>query len=505
MSDEEEVAIGNQLAKMYVSQREDKKDPQTVEIENYVSKLGAQLATHAHRKLPYQFHYIPDDGFLNAFALPGGHVFVGSGLMSLMDSEDELAAVIGHEIEHIDHYHCADRAQRERAMRKLPFFGLPVELFEAGYSKDQELEADREGTRLAVNSGYSASGAVRMFEIFQRLYDEYQGRAKTPEDELANVTRETLEGYFRSHPLPSERIAQIQKMIASENWPLHAEKDLAVAYIFWTNRAAAALENRRFTDAQQLATRSLHMNPKQPKALLTLAKAQFAQADFAGAAASYESLVGIDVFHPDTAYGYAQALAAADRSTAAAKFRHWVDTRGGPPERDLQVPMAGLSLLSGDSTPAKSVAATARSNEGQDWAPDWLGQLGWWYYLAGDHLTALSLTSEAIQLRPSNPELTTQQAWTQIEDRKLSDALDSLQSTYDSQVRHDRQVAKAVVYWLSHQNDQAMIDFEAATSGTSEWNNPAWVRALYSPLVADSVKDMQGELARRRKMASARP
>jgi len=112
MSDEEEVAIGNQLAKMYVSQREDKKDPQTVEIENYVSKLGAQLATHAHRKLPYQFHYIPDDGFLNAFALPGGHVFVGSGLMSLMDSEDELAAVIGHEIEHIDHYHCADRAQR---------------------------------------------------------------------------------------------------------------------------------------------------------------------------------------------------------------------------------------------------------------------------------------------------------------------------------------------------------------------------------------------------------
>ena len=109
---------------------------------------------------------------INAFALPGGHVYVGAGLLALMDSEDELAAVIGHEIEHIDHYHCAERVQQEQALRKIPLGGLvalPIELFEAGYSKDQELEADREGTRLAVQAGYSANGAIRMFETFERL------------------------------------------------------------------------------------------------------------------------------------------------------------------------------------------------------------------------------------------------------------------------------------------------------------------------------------------------
>ena len=71
---------------------------------------------------------------INAFALPGGHVYVGGGLLQLMDSEDELAAVLGHEIEHIDHYDCGERVQREQALRRIPLgviVALPVEVFEA--------------------------------------------------------------------------------------------------------------------------------------------------------------------------------------------------------------------------------------------------------------------------------------------------------------------------------------------------------------------------------------
>ncbi len=256
MSDQEEISIGNQLARNYVWTGPEENFPEFKEVEAYLTQVGSRLAPQAHRKLPYKFHYIPDSSLVNAFALPGGHVFVGGGLLALMDSEDELAAVMGHEIEHIDHYHCAERVQQEQALRRIPLGGLiemPVEVFEAGYSKDQELEADREGTRLAVQAGYSANGAIRMFETFQRLYQEYQARAKTPEEELSDVAQQTIEGYFRSHPLPSERIAQVQKLIASEHWELKPEKDLAVAYVFWTARANAALEMHRYPVAEQLA------------------------------------------------------------------------------------------------------------------------------------------------------------------------------------------------------------------------------------------------------------
>src|SRR5207245_3694911 len=203
------------------------------EVERYDGQVGLRVAAHAHRRLPYRFHYVPERYFINAFAVPGGHVYVGEGLLALMDSEDQLAAVFGHEIEHIDHYHCAERVQQEHALRKIllaELFVLPIEIFQAGYSKDQELEADREGTRLAVEAGYSANGAIRMFETFQRLYEEHHTRAKTPAAELSQVAIDALEGYVRSHPLPAERIAQVGRMIGSEGWAPRVEHDLKVAY-----------------------------------------------------------------------------------------------------------------------------------------------------------------------------------------------------------------------------------------------------------------------------------
>lgn len=212
MPDEEEIRTGNQLASGYVDQNP---DAASIQEERYVQQVGTRVAANAKRRLPYQFHYIGDAGFVNAFAVPGGHVFIGKGLIALMDSEDELAAVLGHEIEHIDHYHCAERTQQEEILRKVPLgelAALPIEVFEAGYTKDQELEADREGTRLAVQAGYSASGAIRMFETLDKLQQQYQLRAANPGEEAAQVALQGLEGYFRSHPLPSERIAQLKAM-----------------------------------------------------------------------------------------------------------------------------------------------------------------------------------------------------------------------------------------------------------------------------------------------------
>jgi len=173
LPDNEEIKIGNELEKSYATWwHRDGDDEQNRAIEQYLQLVGAKVALHAHRKLPYRFHYIPGMDFVNAFALPGGPVYVGGGLMALMDTEDELAAVIGHEIEHIDHYHCAERIQVEAALRRVPLGGLvaiPVEVFAAGYSKNQELEADSEGARLAAAAAYSPQGAIQMFRAFERL------------------------------------------------------------------------------------------------------------------------------------------------------------------------------------------------------------------------------------------------------------------------------------------------------------------------------------------------
>ena len=293
------------------------------------------MAAHAHRKLPYRFHYIPSLDFVNAFALPGGPVFVGGGLMALMDSEDELAAVIGHEIEHIDHYHCAERIQVEAALRRVPLGGLiavPVEVFVAGYSKNQELEADGEGAKLASAAAYSPQGAIQMFQAFERVYPTKNARSDTPPEELSKVALETLEGYFRSHPLNAERIDQIQKMIAGGELSagMHTTP-LPLAYVFVTERAWRSLEAalvrpypfltwkdkqkreaervKQFEEARKLASRSLELKTDQPRATEILAVAQFALGDYAASVAAYKNLLPDYPTFADGVGRYADALA----------------------------------------------------------------------------------------------------------------------------------------------------------------------------------------------------
>ena len=501
MSDEEEVRIGNQLARFYAAGQQRENTPEDVVVLRYLTRVGWQLSGHAHRKLPYQFHYIPDPYFINAFALPGGHVYVGAGLLSLMDSEDELAAVMAHELEHIDHYHCAERVQQEQALHKIPFGGLialPIEIFEAGYSKDQELEADREGTRLAVEAGYSANGAIRMFETFDRLYKEYQAKASTPQEELSQVALQTLDGYFRSHPLPSERIAQVQKLIASEGWQLHAERELEVAYIFWTARAQEDMNAHKYSLAEQVASRSLRVQPDQPKAWEVLARAQFAQAKFSDAAMAYRKLLETGSLKPEFVGAYAHTLAAAYRQSAVEQFSKWVDgIKGGKP-RDVDVAAAGLTLLNGNSAPAEKLENEFKVSNDLH-APEWLGELGWWEYLAGNYPKSADLLSEAVQQRPQNIELGIRLAWAQTEIRRYADALQMLDANiYLPQNQSERMLARGVVRWQSQQHDEALRDFEAALGGQPEWADPNWVKALYSPLVAQSVQEMQAESQRRR-------
>jgi predicted Zn-dependent protease len=319
--DADEIKIGNQIAFEIENSTQD--DEGKI-VEAYLQTVGARVAANAHRKLPYKFHYLPDRNFINAFAIPGGHVFMGAGLLSLMENEDELAAVLGHEIEHIDHYHCAERLQLEAALRKIALgsliYVIPAEVFQAGYSKDQELEADREGTRLAVAGGYSPEGAIQVFAQFQKMEEELDGHAKaaTPEEEISGAAVQILTGYFRSHPPSGDRVAQIQSLMAQERWTPGKEKPLDVRYIFLAHQAEGWVAAAKYDKAIEAASTALQLHAGHPPALVALAKASCAKHDFLRAAAAYKELLANHQAAADAVRAFAD-----DQGAAAMAARHF--------------------------------------------------------------------------------------------------------------------------------------------------------------------------------------
>jgi len=227
ISDEQETRIGDELAAAYAPSAH-AGAAEFSATEQYVNAVGSRVSAHAVRKLHYRFHLIWDGDLINAFALPGGHVFVGRGLLDRMTSEDELAFVLGHEIEHIDHYHAVERVQIEAQLKNMDLdvvgeiAQIPLSLWQTGYSKEEEFEADREGLRIAHAAGYSAQGALNLLVRWSKLREEYVIHAETPTDELSQIAIDGLEGYFRTHPLPSERLAQAQTVIAEDHFSVDA-------------------------------------------------------------------------------------------------------------------------------------------------------------------------------------------------------------------------------------------------------------------------------------------
>ena len=140
-----------------------------MKIERYLQSIGDRVATNAPRHLHYRFRFDPEPGFKSAFALPGGEIFVGGGILAFLDSEDQLAAVLGHEIEHVALGQCRERLQAlltERKLTPASAASLKVESFFKGYGHDGELAADREGIKLAAAAGYSPKAAIRLLDLF---------------------------------------------------------------------------------------------------------------------------------------------------------------------------------------------------------------------------------------------------------------------------------------------------------------------------------------------------
>ena len=213
LSDTDEVRIGKALAEKFIQLEGTQPTPQTIKIEAYLQTVGDRLAAHAQRKLPYRFHYDPDPGFKSAFALPGGEIFVGGGVLAMMDTEDQLAIVLGHEMEHIAQNQCRDRLIEQLSKETLtPNNGdqLKVEPFLPGYGHDREFAADWEGVKLAAAAGYSPQGAIRLLRMYVILG---QQMIHTPREAEKNLR---------------DRIAQIQRLIESDRLATPKERELSL-------------------------------------------------------------------------------------------------------------------------------------------------------------------------------------------------------------------------------------------------------------------------------------
>ncbi len=523
LSDADEIRIGDELAGRYKSM-EGLRDNETDSSENkdfrrYISQVGAQVAGRAQRKLPYKFHYVPDRNMVNAFALPGGHVFIGQGLLDLMDSEDELAAVLGHEVEHIDRRHAVERLQIEARLRHLGLASLlvaiPLELFQAGYSKEQELEADREGTRLAVMSGYSPTGAVRMFEAFDRRYREVkEEQSKSPQEEVARVVLTTMEDYFRSHPPSRERALQIQNLMAQEGWTAHQERPLEIAYLLWTGRAQLTLNHQKFKEAAGLATQALRNKSDYEPALRIKADAEFYQAEFRLASDTYRELLRVHPEDNNYVQLFAFMLASANAQTAATNFQQWMTTSSNT-SSDVQLTLAALQLLNHNSSAADQIISELRTHSGDTQTPERLAWLAWWYYVSGNPQRSFELLDDATQQRPNTVAYLVNFAWTAIDMHRYDQALTTLQKArnqvtttssyvsieYASQLS-EVSMATAVAQWLAQDKDQALGSYSFACDYLSSWTNPAWYRPQYSPTVSTAIAEMKSELERRKKKSA---
>jgi predicted Zn-dependent protease len=208
VSEQEELALGQQnYAPMQQAQGGVYDvDP---ELNNYVQEVGAKLAAVSDRELPYEF-VVLNNSVPNAWALPGGKIAINRGLLTELNSEAELAAVLGHEIVHAAAKHSAQQMSRGAWLQGVIMataiatggsdYGQLVvggaaagaQLINSTYGRSAELESDKYGMIYMSRAGYDPTGAVTLQETFVRLSEGQES--------------DWLSGLFASHPPSPNRV-----------------------------------------------------------------------------------------------------------------------------------------------------------------------------------------------------------------------------------------------------------------------------------------------------------
>jgi predicted Zn-dependent protease len=206
ISDEEEVQIGREINRMLLSQQYQLYNDR--QVQNYVEQLGQDLveASDASRDIPYNFQVVVSDN-INAFAVPGGYVYVTTGLLRAVDNEAQLASVLAHEIAHINERHSV-KALRQAVLAQgiAETAGVDMNtLAQIGYqlainlprSRDFEYEADARGLEILQAAGYPPQAFVSFLE---QLMD-----APVPPE------------FLRTHPTSANRIEALRAQYSASS------------------------------------------------------------------------------------------------------------------------------------------------------------------------------------------------------------------------------------------------------------------------------------------------
>ena len=212
ISESSEINLGRENDEAVVAQMGIYESP---DLEQYIDDLGQELAAISERpQLPWTFRLV-DDPVVNAFALPGGYVYVTRGILAHLDSEAELVSVLGHEIGHVTARHGANqmsKAQLASVGMNVGMVLAPEEMgqfgdaFQSGmgllflkFGRDDERQADDLGLRYMVRTGYDPSEMPGVFDTLDRV-SAAQGAQRTP-------------AWMSTHPAPENRSARLHDAI----------------------------------------------------------------------------------------------------------------------------------------------------------------------------------------------------------------------------------------------------------------------------------------------------
>ena len=217
ISPRQEVVLGIQSREQMLAQHGGFFPDRT--LQAYLDEVGnriVQKSSASDSPYPFEFHLLRDTNTINAFALPGGQVFLTAALLRRLNSESQLAGVLGHEIGHVVARHGAEHLAKQQlgialvdavgiAASDTPESGRQAailaqavnQMLNLKYGRDDELESDRLGLRFMVEAGYNPIGLVELMEILGST----RSGSEPPE-------------FFSSHPNPSNRIAKLRQIIA---------------------------------------------------------------------------------------------------------------------------------------------------------------------------------------------------------------------------------------------------------------------------------------------------